>query len=202
LSKALSEKFHLSKTLKSIIGGFALIGLTLIFRKQYLGLDTIQNCLEGQQVVWYAFILKTIFTSITLSFGGSGGIVTPIFFIGSTAGALLANLLNLDIATFSAIGLVCVLAGATNAPIAASIIAVELFGVKVAPYAAVACIISYLITGHRSVFPSQILAISKTSSIKVETGSQIEKVKKTISPREKTLTDFILKIIEKIKKIK
>jgi H+/Cl- antiporter ClcA len=202
LSKFVSGKIHLYKPVKGIIGGFALIGLTLIFSKQYLGLglETIQNCLEGQNVVWYAFIMKIIFTSITLNFGGSGGIITPIFFIGSTAGALLATLLNLDIATFSAIGMVCVLAGAANTPIAASILAVELFGVKIAPYAAVACIISYLMTGHRSVYPSQVLAISKTSSIKVETGSQIEKVKKTISPREKTITDFMMKIIKKIKK--
>ncbi len=58
---------------------------------------------------WYAFLLKPLFTSITLSFGGSGGIVTPIFFVGSTAGVTFAHLLNLNVATFAAIGLVSVL---------------------------------------------------------------------------------------------
>ncbi len=100
--------------------------------------------------------MKIIFTSITLNFGGSGGIVTPIFFIGAAAGSLFATLFALDLATFSAIGLVSLLAGAANTPISASIMAVELFGPKLAPYATVACIISYLMTGHRSVYPSQI----------------------------------------------
>ncbi len=79
--------------------------------------------------------------SITLNFGGSGGIVTPIFFIGATSGTLLAKLFNLDISTFSAIGLVSLLAGAANTPISASIMAIELFGTELAPYASIACVI-------------------------------------------------------------
>lgn len=67
-----------------------LVALTLIFSRDFLGLgiETIQSTLGGSNLPWYAFIVKGIFTSITLSFGGSGGILTPIFFIGSTSGAL------------------------------------------------------------------------------------------------------------------
>jgi H+/Cl- antiporter ClcA len=54
---------------------------------------------------------------------------------------------------------VSLLAGAANTPIAASIMAVELFGPKIAPYAAVACVISFLMTGHRSVYPAQLIGI-------------------------------------------
>ena len=68
--------------------------------------------------------------------------------------------MGLHIATFSAIGLVSLLAGAANTPIAASIMAVELFGPKIAPYAAVSCVISFPMTGHRSVYPSQVLAVA------------------------------------------
>ena len=70
-----------------------LVVLALIFSKQYLGLglDTIELSLTGGDIVWYAFILKIIFTMITLSLGGSGGIITPIFFIGATAGSLFAT---------------------------------------------------------------------------------------------------------------
>src|SRR5208283_2868435 len=145
--------------------------LAWIFSKQYLGLglDTIQLTLSGGDIVWYAFILKIIFTMITLSLGGSGGIITPIFFIGATAGSLFATTLGLDRATFAAIGLVGLLAGATNTPIAASIMAMELFGPQIAPYAAVACVVSFLIAGHRSVYPSQVLAIRKSASVNVET---------------------------------
>ena len=69
-----------------------------------------------------------MFTSITLNFGGSGGIVTPIFFVGATSGTLFAQIFGLHAPTFAALGLVAVLAGAANTPIAAAIMALEMFG--------------------------------------------------------------------------
>jgi len=201
LGNYFSAKLKVWKPLKGIVGGFAIIGLTLLFSKRYLGLglETIESVLNGAKVVWYDFIVKTVFTSVTLGFGGSGGIVTPIFFIGSTAGALFATLLGLDIATFSAIGLVSLLAGAANTPIAASIMAVELFGPKVAPYATVACIISFLMTGHRSVYPSQILSIKKSPSLSVETGREIEKVRVLFQPRSRSLTGAVSGLVKMLK---
>jgi H+/Cl- antiporter ClcA len=178
--------------------------MTFIFSKQYLGLglDTIENCLNGIKTVWYSFIVKIIYTSVTLGFGGSGGIVTPIFFIGASSGTLFASIFGLDIATFAAIGLVSVLAGAANTPIAASIMAMELFGTNVAPYATVACVVSFLISGHRSVYPSQILAIRKSSSIKVEVGKEIEGVLAQANPRKKSLSGTIFKIAKIFRKVK
>ena len=163
LSTWLSKKLHIWLPLKGIIGGLVLVLLAFIVSLQYLGLglETIQNCLEGGKIIWYAFLAKILFTSITLCFGGNGGIVTPIFFIGATSGVLFAEIFKLDIATFSALGLVSLLAGSANTPIAASIMAVELFGTKIAPYAALACVVSFLMTGHRSVYPSQVLGIKK-----------------------------------------
>jgi H+/Cl- antiporter ClcA len=186
---------------KAVIGGFILIVLTLVFSNQYLGLglETIQKALEGGEIIWYAFILKIIFTSITLNFGGSGGIATPIFFIGATSGALFANLFGLDSSTFSAIGLVTLLAGAANTPISASIMSVELFGPNIAPYAAIACVISFIMTGHRSVYPSQLLAIKKSRSIEVEMGEEVGSVTLRLKPRKKTLTYIGLKIAETIR---
>jgi H+/Cl- antiporter ClcA len=107
---------------------------------------------------------------MSLGVGGSGGIVTPIFFIGATAGSTLATVLGFDQGTFAAIGMVALLAGAANAPVAASIMAIELFGPGVAPFAAIACIASFVIVGHRSVYPSQILGIAKTRSVRVAAG--------------------------------
>ncbi len=198
-----SSKLNLWKPLKGLIGGLILVVLTFIFSNQFLGLglETIQLTLEGEEVIWYAFILKIIFTTITLNFGGSGGVLTPIFFIGATSGSLFSNLLGLDKTTFSAIGLVSVLSGATNTPIASSIMAIELFGTSVAPYAALSCIISFLITGHRSIYPSQILGIRKSASIKVEVGKEIEKIKPEAQPRRKSLTNSILKAFKKIREI-
>ena len=201
LGKKLSGKLRLWQPLKGVVGGLFLVGLTLIFTNRYLGLglNTIQSSLQGEEIIWYAFIMKIIFTSTTLNFGGSGGIVTPIFFIGTTSGALFAHIMNLDVATFSAIGMVSLLAGAANTPISASIMAVELFGPKIAPYAAVACVISFLMTGHRSVYPSQLLAVKKSSSIRVEMGKEMEDIKTEFRPRSKSLTGLSLKLVQKIK---
>jgi H+/Cl- antiporter ClcA len=197
----LSGKLPVWKPWKGVIGGAVLICLTLLFSTQYLGLglDTISGALNGGKPPWYSFIMKGIFTSVTLNFGGSGGIVTPIFFIGTTAGTFFAEVLRLDTATFAAIGMVSVLAGSANTPIAASIMAVELFGPKVAPYATVACVISFLMTGHRSVYPSQVLAIKKSASIQVEVGKEMEDVEAAAKPRSNSFIGRSGKLIRKIK---
>jgi len=179
IGKKISEKIKIWKPLKGLLGGTVLIVVALLFSKDYLGLglNSIEASLNGHSLPWYAFILKSFTTSVTLNFGGSGGIVTPIFFVGSSAGNVFAQILHLDIILFSALGFVGLLAGAANTPIAASIMAIELFGPSVAPYAALVCVISFLITGHRSVYPSQILAFKKSKLIDIELGKEIDKVK-------------------------
>ena len=198
-----SKKIRLSKPVNGILGGILLVLLALVFSEQYLGLglETIKNSLEGGTVPGGAFVLKMLFTSITLSFGGSGGIVTPIFFIGSAAGHAFGNMLGLDPAVFAAIGMVSLLAGAANTPISASIMAVELFGPAVAPYAAIACVISFLMTGHRSVYPSQVLAITKSSSIAVQRGREMRDMDGVeLELRSGTISDSISRGIKSIKK--
>ncbi|MFI5176212.1 MAG: chloride channel protein [Terriglobia bacterium] len=196
----LSGLLNISKPLKGILGGGVVLLLTLAFSKQYLGLglDTIEASLNGQPVSWYAFFMKSVFTATTLSFGGSGGIVTPIFFVGSTSGSLYARIAGLDLATFSAIGLVSLLAGAANTPIAASIMAVELFGPQIAPYAAVSCVISFLMTGHRSVYPSQILSMKKSPSLNVQVGQPIDELNTQVSLRMKSIL-WLLRVLKKSK---
>jgi len=199
-----SRAIHIWKPLKGLIGGALLIGITLLVSRQYLGLglDTIQSALQGQKPEWYSFIMKMVTTSVTLNFGGSGGIVTPIFFVGATAGSVFAQLLNLDTATFAAIGMVCLLAGSANTPIAASILSVELFGPKIAPYATVACVISFLITGHRSVYPSQIIAIRKSPSIQVEVGKVMEEARPELRIRARSVTAMLLRLLERIRGVR
>ncbi|MFH0855961.1 MAG: chloride channel protein [Candidatus Omnitrophota bacterium] len=200
LGERISAKLNVSKPVKGIIGGLILVGLVFAVSRQYLGLglETIEASLQGLKSVWYAPIMKIIFTTITLSFGGSGGIVTPIFFIGATAGTIFASIFSLDIATFAAVGLVSVLAGAANTPIAASIMAVELFGPQIAPYATIACVISFLMTGHRSVYPSQVLATKKSASIQVETGGEMVDVSAGFKYRQKSLIGLFLRAIDKM----
>ena len=107
----------------------------------------------------FGFLYKMITTSVTFAAGGIGGVVTPIFFVGAQAGAMLADFLRVDSATLAALGLVAVLAGTANTPLAASIMAIELFGAEIAPYAAVACVISFLVTGQQSIYPSQRISL-------------------------------------------
>lgn len=186
------KKINLNIYLKAFLAGSLLIILTLIFGQDYLGLglDTINNSFfsdksMSEEIPWYAFILKTIFTALTLGAGGSGGVLTPIFFVGATSGNFFASIWGDNFAFFSAIGFVSVLAGAANAPIAAIIMAVELFGLEIAPYAAISCVISFLITGHRSVFPSQILKMKKSELLKVNLGEDIDHTSIEISSENK-----------------
>lgn len=202
LGEAASARIKIWSPLKGLIGGSILLILAFTISRQYLGLglDTIESCLRGTPAPWYAFIAKPVFTSLTLNFGGSGGIVTPIFFVGATSGALFATVFHLNVATFSAMGLTSLLAGAANTPIAASILAVELFGPAVAPYATVACIISFLMTGHRSVYPSQILSIRKSSSLDVEVGHEMENLQATYMERDKGVSSRFLKVVNHLKR--
>ncbi len=199
----LAKRIRIWEPLKGVAGGSLLVGLTYLFSPAYLGLGlrSVEANLKGVGTDWYAFIVKPVFTSITLNFGGSGGIVTPIFFIGSSAGVAFAQLLGLNTATFAAIGFVSVLAGAANTPIAASILAVEMFGPAIAPYATLACVVSFLITGHRSVYPSQVLSISKSPLIRVEIGREIEGIRTGMDIRGKGYFRKFLRLTRSIERI-
>lgn len=160
-------------------GGGALIALLAwLSSPRYLGLglDTIEDAIRGAPVPTAAFLLKIVFTSISLAVGGSGGIITPVFFVGATAGHAFATLAGFDRGTFAGIGMVALLAGATNAPIAASIMAIELFGPALGPVAAIACVVSFLMVGHRSLYGSQLVGAAKSASLKLTTGVELERV--------------------------
>jgi len=174
------KKIPLNAYIKAFSAGIILILLSFFVGDQYfgLGLTTIDNLLQAntsqiEDIPWYAFLLKTLYTSLTLGSGGSGGIVTPIFYIGAASGHWFGSFIDGNLAFFAALGFVSVLAGTTNAPIAATIMAMELFGLDVAHYAAISIVISFIITGHRSVFPSQQLAMKKSDFLKINPGEDI-----------------------------
>jgi H+/Cl- antiporter ClcA len=138
-----------------------------------LGLPTLEAAVAGQAIPMDSSLLKILFTAVSLGTGGSGGIVTPIFFIGATAGSALARIVGLDPGTFAAIGMVAVLAGAANAPLAASVMAIELFGPGIGSFAAIAAIVAFIMSGHRSVYPSQVLGMPKTRSLSLRHGVEL-----------------------------
>ena len=175
-ARSIARGIKMWAPMKAASAGVLIVLLAVAFSDKYLGLGiaTIEHALGGGGVQWFDFILKALFTSITLNFGGIAGIVTPVVFIGATAGSFFAQVFGLHAATFAALGLVSVLAGTISVPIAASIMAVELFGPGIAPYAMLACIVSYLGSGHRSVYASQVLASRKSSESKATIGAEVE----------------------------
>jgi H+/Cl- antiporter ClcA len=193
----LIKKIPFNMYLKAFAGGTLIILLTLIFGEQYigLGLDTINHTINPNStylndVHWYTFILKTLFTSLSLGSGGSGGIITPIFYIGATSGHTIGMFLSPEhVVLFAALGFVSVLSATTNTPIASTIMAVELFGLDIAHYAALAAVISFLISGHRSIFPSQILAMKKSEMLSVKIGEEVEHITADLEEKEKSKID-------------
>ena len=194
IGKRLSNLTQPSAVLTGLIGGSSLIVIAVLFSDDCLGLGwtTVSQALRGDDVPWYAFALKAVTTSVTLNFGGSGGILLPICFYGATLGSALANGLGLDPATFAALGFVSVLAGATNTPIAALVLAMELFGPAMAPYAAMGCATSYLLTGHRSVIPTQLLHESKSPTLAFALQQEIGDAEWSINFRRTTFTKLFL----------
>ena len=125
-----------------------------------LGIPTIVAAFS-QHLPRYDFAAKFAFTSLTLGSGFKGGEVTPLFFIGATLGNALSSILPLPSSLLAAMGFVAVFAGAANTPIAGGLMALELFGAEAGAFAAIACVVSYLFSGHRGIYHSQRLRSRK-----------------------------------------
>lgn len=125
-----------------------------------LGIPTIQESFIMQQD-WYDFLVKILFTALTIGVGFKGGEVTPLFFIGATLGSALFGIIPLPIALLAGMGFVGVFAGAANTPIACILMGIELFGAQSGVYIGIVCVISYLFSGHTGIYASQIVGSPK-----------------------------------------
>ncbi|MES2486203.1 MAG: voltage-gated chloride channel family protein [Bacteroidota bacterium] len=144
--------------LRPFIGG-VLIALTVwaLGTTKYIGLGvpTIVDAFSTSQPA-YAFMIKLLLTAFTLGAGFKGGEVTPLFFIGATLGNALFLVFPLPMALLAAMGFVAVFAGATNTPIACTVMGIELFGIDTGIYLGVACFAAYLFSGYKGIYSSQI----------------------------------------------
>lgn len=158
-------RFRLWPPLVPFIGGLILALLLFILPTDYLGLSIplMNHALGGEKMPYLGFLWKSLFVAITLGSGFYGGIVTPQFVIGAVAGNAFATVLGINPALGAAIGLVAVLAAASNTPISAIFMGFELFGGPSGIFIVAACITAYLVIGHRSVYPEQLVAFSKSS---------------------------------------
>ncbi len=175
------------------LGGCALVVVYTVAGTQYsgLGTDTINGVLNGTtHVIAAAFLIKILATGISLETGGSGGIVTPIFFVGAASGAAIAPLFHVAPPLLAAFGFVAVLAAAANTPIAAAVMAMELLPPQEGVYAALAAVTAFLMVGHRSVYASQKLGLSKSGGLEVELGGDIGEFDAlTVRVRKGSLTE-------------
>ncbi len=143
--------------LRPLIGGLVVaVAVWLIGTDKYIGLGipTIVDALK-QPLPAYDFLGKMAFTIVSLGTGFKGGEVTPLFFIGATLGNALGPLLHQPAVLLAAIGFVAVFAGAANTPIASTLMAMELFGADIGVYAAIACVVAYLFSGHAGIYRAQ-----------------------------------------------
>ena len=156
--------------LRPLLGGAILAAVVwFIGGDRYIGLGipTIVEAFQ-QPLPAYDFLGKLGFTVFSLASGFKGGEVTPLFYIGATLGNALAPLLHLPFPLLAGVGFVAVFAGAANTPIASTLMAMELFGAEVGVYAGIACVVSYLFSGHTGIYRSQRIGHAKHSSTKEE----------------------------------
>lgn len=158
--------------LRPALGGALVIGLFFLCgTSDYLGLGvsspdpnavTIVSFFQKTDIHYWSWFWKFIFTAVTLSSGFKGGEVTPLFFIGSALGNALAGIMGAPTDLFAALGFVAIFAGATNTPIACTLMGIELFGATHGVYMATACFLAYLFSGHSGIYLSQRIAVPKT----------------------------------------
>ena len=163
-SHVVFEKYISSPYLRTFVGGVAVIILPLIVgTKDYngSGLHIIEGIFHGEEVSKWAFVLKIIFTAITIGSGFKGGEIVPTLFIGATLGFTVADIIGIPEAFSAAIGMVALFASVTNCPIASVFLAVELFGAEGMLYYALAIFIAFVLSGYFSLYTGQKIVFSK-----------------------------------------
>ncbi|MFY0255638.1 voltage-gated chloride channel family protein [Chitinophaga sp. 30R24] len=152
-------------------GGMIIILRYLIGTPDYLGLGVTSLSPDGISIVAafkansnitnWSWLWKLIFTAVTLGMGFKGGEVTPLFFIGATLGHTLALILGAPVDLFAGLGFIAVFAGATNTPIACTLMGIELFGTSHVLYFAVSCFTAYYFSGHAGIYSAQRIEVRK-----------------------------------------
>ena len=150
--------------LRAAVGGGIVVVLTLLSgTRDYNGAggEVIAAAVAGQAVPW-AFLLKILFTALTLGAGFKGGEIVPSFFTGATFGCVVGPLLGLPASFAASLGIVAVFCGVTNCPISSIFLSYELFGGQGLALYAVGCAVSFLVSGYGGLYSAQKMVYSKT----------------------------------------
>ena len=167
----LAGKFLNNQYLRALVLGALLLGLTILSGSRVYngaGMDFVALAVAGEGVDWYAFLLKLIFTAITLAAGYKGGEIVPTFFVGAAFGAVVGPLLGLDPGYAAAIGMIGMFCGVVNCPFASLFLAMEVFGgAQLVPFA-VTCALCYVFSGYFGLYSSQHILRSKVGRERID----------------------------------
>ena len=170
-SEHLYEKHLKNPYLRIAVGGAAVVALTFVLgTDMYLGsgMGIIEEIFHhGESVEWYAFLLKLLFTALTIGAGFKGGEIVPSFTVGAAFGCCVAGLVGLPMELVTACGMVGVFCGVTNSPITALLISFELFGFAGMPYFLVTVAVTYMLSGYHSLYREQRFSDSKTGDSQI-----------------------------------
>ena len=176
----LAAKYFQNLWLRAVVGGLIIIALTLLYGSQRYngaGMNVIGEAIKGNALPW-DFLLKILFTAITLAFGYRGGEVVPSFFIGAVFGCAIGPLLGIPAGFAAALGLVSVFCGVVNSPLASIFLSIELFGADGILFFSVACALSYAFSGFSGLYSTQKILFDKLKAryINVYTNQKREKI--------------------------
>lgn len=153
-SEHLMKKLAVNPYLVCTTGAVMIVIMTCIsgdMRYSGSGMNMVLEAVAGD-ADWYDFILKTVFTAITLAAGFKGGAIVPTFCIGATFGCAAGSLLGLDSGLAAALGLLGLFCCAAKSPFGAIVLSVEMFGFGIIPYSVIVCIVAWLLSGRQSLF--------------------------------------------------
>ncbi|MGN1344155.1 MAG: chloride channel protein [Traorella sp.] len=163
-SHKLFHKYFKNPYIRVVAGSCMLLVFVFIFGKEYLGagMEIVDKAIYDQ-VLPYDFILKAIFTAITIGCGFKGGEIVPTFFIGSTLGYTIGNLVGMDPHVSAALGLIGMFCCVINSPITSLILGIEIFGSQNILAFAIVIAFCYVLSGYVSLYHAQKIVYSKTS---------------------------------------
>ena len=159
-----AHKYLPNPWIRISLGGVVILGMTLLVgdhRFNGAGMHMALEAVAGH-ADWYSFMLKMLFTAVTLSAGFKGGEIVPTFCIGATFGCVVGGLLGLDAGIAGALGLVGLFCCATNSPLTSIILSIEMFGSGNLYAFALICVIAFVISGNWSLYSSQKIKYSKS----------------------------------------
>lgn len=163
-SADLLKKLLKNPFVRAAASGVLIIALTLLLgTRDYLGSGSslIEAAIQEEKVFSLAFLLKILFTCITIGGGFKGGEIVPSFSVGATLGCVIGQLMSLSPSLCAAMGMVAVFSGVTNCPITAILISFELFGFQCAPYMFLVIAVSYSMSGYYGLYSDQTIVYSK-----------------------------------------